>query len=555
MTKVKIFNNHESRNQLSKYIIDFAETVGSTMGPKGNRVIINKDNDVKITKDGVTVAKAIDYRDEIAKLAGSFINQAANTTNDSVGDGTTTACVLTGCLLREGMQYRNATPREIERGMEKAAKIVEEQLQKQKKTIPIEIKSMAQVARMSANDDAEIGEKIAAAIKEVGENGIITIEESKGSTVEMDVVQGMRFDRGYISHYFVSNTEKMYAELENPYILIFNKKVSNFSQILGLLEAIAQSSRPLFIIAEDVEGEALTSLILNHLHKKIKVCAVKAPGFGDRRDRMLEDIAILTKTKVINEDTGMKLADVNVDMLGSAGKIHVTKDHTTIVDCTPDGAEMDNRINTIKEEIKTCDSDYEREKLQERLAKLSGGVAAIRVGGTTEMEVKERKERFDDALHATKAAIEEGVVVGGGCALLYSYNELHKAIENEHDEGEKIGMKIVLIALKSPITQILKNAGVEYAVIINKLLEENNRDQIFDAQTMKYVNAKDHGIMDPLKVVRIAFRDAISTASIVLTSHALILPDEDDKKDDNAGAGGAGMNPYGGGMGGMGGMY
>lgn len=551
---IRIHNNQVSNTPLLEPITHTVDAIASTMGPGGNRVVIMTENgEVKVTRDGVTVAKFINYKKPMWKLAAKFINQAANSTNDLVGDGTTTACVLTGAMLKNGMQYINAFPRGIERGIEKAAQIVEQELQAQKTTIPLEHGKIAPIAKMSANDDSEIGDRIAEAILKVGENGIVTIEESKVATKsQLDVVNGMRFDRGYISRYFVTNFEKNIAELDNPYVLVYNKKISNLSQILSILEGVAQSNRALLIIAEDVEGEALTALWLNHLQKKIKVCAVKAPGFGDRRDRMLEDIALLTNTQVINDET-FKLGDAKVDDLGSAGKIHITKDHTTIVDCNPNAEELENRINIIKSEIKECTSDYEKEKLQERLAKLAGGIAAIRVGGTTEIEVKERKERYDDALHATKAAIEEGVVVGGGCALLYSYKKLEQEIANEQNENEKVGMRIVLKSLKAPITQILKNSELEASVIINKLLEDENMDQIFDAQAMQYVNAQKNGILDPLKVVRIAFRDAVSTASIVLTSHSLILPDEeDDKKDDSsAGAGmGAGMNPYGG-MGGM----
>lgn len=557
MSYNEIYNSATDINKVRDYLLKLVDVVATTHGPQG-RLVMTKTG---ATKDGVSVIKECNIKNKFGQFSQSYVKQVANQTNDIVGDGTTTACVLLGSLIRNGMKYSKINPRRLQEGMKKSVAIVKKSLESQKKSIPIKVEPMSKIASMSANGDTEIGANIAKAIEAVGKDGIVTIEESKSSDTTMEIVSGMRFDRGFVSPCFAMNSKKKgHIELDSPYILICNQKVTNLAQILTVLEGVAGSGKPLLIIAEDVEGDALSALILNHLSNKIKVCSVKAPGFGDRRLEMLEDIAILTNTKVI-DGNNVELKDATIDYLGHAGKVHITKDHTTIVDCNTNKENLENRLTAIRDEIKESTSDYEKEKLQERLAKLNGAVAAIRVGGATEIEVKERKDRFDDSLYATQAAVESGIVVGGGSALLYAYNELKSKVHHEEDDDTKISMKIVLETLKAPITQILHNAGFEASVVINKLINDGKTDVAFDvnlgnsnctdcSDAKYYVNANEAGIMDPLKVVLTALNSAVSIASIILTSSSMIIPDEEETTSGNAAGGMGGMNPYGG-MGGM----
>ena len=528
-----------------------ADAVKVTLGPKGRNVVLDKSFGApRVTKDGVSVAKEISLSNKFQNMGAQMLREVASKTNDIAGDGTTTATVLAQAIVREGSKAVAAglNPMDLKRGIDAAvAKVVEDVKSKSK---PIKShEEIAQVATISANGDKQIGEKIAEAMDRVGKEGVITVEEAKGLEFELDVVEGMMFDRGYLSPYFVTNSEKMTTELENPFILLFEKKLSGLQQMLPLLEAVVQSQRPLLIIAEDVEGEALATLVVNKLRGGLKIAAVKAPGFGDRRKAMLEDLAILTEGTLVSEDVGIKLENVTIDMLGSAKKVVITKEETTIVDGIGDKANIEARCGQIRNQIEDTTSDYDREKLQERLAKLSGGVAVLKVGGVTEVEVKERKDRVDDALHATRAAVEEGIVPGGGSTLLYASKALD-GFEGANDD-QKAGINIVRRALQAPIRQIVENAGLDGAVVAGKLLESKDTDYGFDAQNLEYCDLVKTGIIDPTKVVRTALQDAASVASLLITTEALVA----DAPEENNG-GGAGAPDMGamGGMGGMGGM-
>jgi chaperonin GroEL len=521
-----------------------ANAVKVTLGPKGRNVVLDKSFGApRITKDGVSVAKEISLSDKFENMGAQMLKEVASRTNDMAGDGTTTATVLAQAIVKEGAKAVAAglNPMDLKRGIDKAVEAVLAQVAAKSKAIK-DHGEIAQVGTISANGDKEIGEKIAEAMEKVGKEGVITVEEGKGFDFELETVEGMQFGRGYLSPYFVTNSEKMTVELENPFILLFDKKLSGLQQMLPMLESVVQSQRPLLLIAEDVEGEALATLVVNKLRGGLKVAAVKAPGFGDRRKAMLDDIAILTAGQVISEDIGIKLENVTLDMLGKAKKVTITKEDTTIVDGAGVKEQIDARCTQIKAQIEETSSDYDKEKLQERLAKLSGGVAVLKVGGASEVEVKERKDRVDDALHATRAAVEEGIVPGGGCTLLYASTALDK-ISAENDD-EKAGINIIRRALQAPIRQIVENAGLDGAVVAGKLLENTDTDEGFDAQKLEYVNMIKAGIIDPTKVVRTALQDAASVAGLMITTEALIADAPDDNKS------GGGMPD----MGGMGGM-
>ena len=527
-----------------------ANAVKVTLGPKGRNVVLDKSFGApRITKDGVTVAKDIELADKFENMGAQMVKEVASRTADEAGDGTTTATVLAQAIVREGSKAVAAgmNPMDLKRGIDLAVTNVITSLHKASKKVSTSAE-IAQVGTISANGDSEIGDMIAKAMEKVGNEGVITVEEAKGLTTELDVVEGMQFDRGYTSPYFVTNADKMTCEMENPFILIHEKKLSGLQPLLPVLEQIVQSGRPLLIIAEDIEGEALATLVVNKLRGGMKVCAVKAPGFGDRRKAMLEDIAVLTNGQVISEDIGIKLENVTIEMLGSAKKLTVTKEETTIVEGSGDKKAITSRCSQIRQQVEETSSDYDREKLQERLAKLAGGVAVISVGGASEMEVKERKDRVDDALHATRAAVEEGVVPGGGTALLTSIKALSK-LEPENDD-QRVGVDIIRRSLQSPIRQIAENAGEDGAVIANQVLESKVKGYGFNAQTGKYVDMIKEGIIDPTKVVRTALQDAASVAGLLITTEAMVA-DVPEK----AGAAGGGMPaPDMGGIGGMGGM-
>jgi chaperonin GroEL len=532
----------DARERLLKGVDTLANAVKVTLGPKGRNVVIEKSFGApRTTKDGVTVAKEIELEDRFENMGAMMVREVAQKTNDLAGDGTTTATVLAQAIVREGLKAVAAgmNPMDLRRGIDKAvAQVVEEIAKKAKK-----VKNsgeIAQVGTISANGEKEIGEMIAEAMQKVGNEGVITVEEAKGLETELEVVEGMQFDRGYLSPYFVTNAEKMVAELEDPYILIHEKKLSNLQQLLPVLEAVVQSGRPLLIIAEEVEGEALATLVVNKLRGGLKVAAVKAPGFGDRRKAMLEDIAVLTGGQTISEDLGIKLENVTLDMLGRAKRVSITKDDTTIVDGNGKKKDIEARVGQIKAQIEETTSDYDREKLQERLAKLAGGVAVIRVGGVTEVEVKERKDRVDDALNATRAAVEEGVVPGGGVMLLKAGN----AVTVEGDNADQdAGIAIVKRALQAPIRQIAANAGVEGSIVVGKILDTKGSAFGYDAQKDEYGDMLEKGIIDPAKVVRVALQDAASVAGLLITTEAAI--GEAPKKDAGHSHG------HGGGMGGM----
>jgi chaperonin GroEL len=505
-----------------------------TLGPKGRNVVIEKSFGApRSTKDGVSVAKEIELSDRFENLGAQLIREVASKTNDKAGDGTTTATVLAQAIVTEGLKSVAAgmNPMDLKRGVDKAvAKVVEEIKASAKKvTTNAEI---AQVGTISANGDTEVGEMIARAMEKVGNEGVITVEEAKTAETELDVVEGMQFDRGYLSPYFITNAEKMQAELEEPLILLFEKKLSTLQPLLPVLESVVQSGRPLLIIAEDVEGEALATLVVNKLRGGLRVAAVKAPGFGDRRKAMLEDIATLTGGQLISEDLGIKLENVTLEMLGKAKKVTIDKDNTTIVDGTGDKADIEGRIAQIKKQIEDTTSDYDKEKLQERLAKLAGGVAVVRVGGSTEVEVKEKKDRVDDALNATRAAVEEGVVAGGGVALLKASKVLD-GFKGDNDDQEA-GVAIVRRALQAPIRQIAENAGVEGSIVVGKVLENSSATFGFNAQTEQYVDMVAAGVIDPAKVVRTALQDAASVAGLLITTEATIV--EAPKKGGGGGA-------------------
>ncbi len=535
----------EARDKMLKGVNVLANAVKVTLGPKGRNVVIDKSFGApRITKDGVSVAKEIDLEDKFENMGAQMVRSVASKTNDVAGDGTTTATVLAQSIVTEGVKLVAAgmNPMDLKRGIDLAVSEVIDNLAKAKKDISTSAE-VAQVGTISANGEKFIGEEIARAMEKVGNEGVITVEEAKTSETVVDVVEGMQFDRGYLSPYFCTNTEKMVAELEDPYILLFDKKLSNLQALLPILESVVQSSRPLLIIAEDVEGEALATLVVNRLRGGLKVAAVKAPGFGDRRKAMLEDIAVLTGGQVISDDLGLKLENVTLDMLGTAKKVDITKETTTIVDGAGSNADIESRVGQIKAQIEETSSDYDREKLQERLAKLAGGVAVIKVGGATEVEVKERKDRVDDALNATRAAVEEGIVAGGGVALLRAASALKAKGENADQDA---GIKIVQRALQAPIRQIATNSGDEASVVVGKVLENSSSTYGYNAQTGEYGDMIKMGIIDPVKVVRTALQDAASVASLLITTEAMVAEIPEEK--------GAAPAPDMGGMGGMGGM-
>ena len=521
--------SRDARERILRGVDTLANAVKVTLGPKGRNVVIDKSYGApRITKDGVTVAKEIELKDKFENMGAQMLREVASKTNDQAGDGTTTATVLAQAIVREGMTSVAAgiNPMDLKRGIDIAVTKVVEDLAARSKPVS-GTTEIAQVGIISANGDREVGEKIAEAMEKVGKEGVITVEEAKGLEFELDVVEGMQFDRGYLSPYFVTNAEKMIVELDNPYILIHEKKLSNLQSMLPVLEAVVQTGRPLLIIAEDIEGEALATLVVNKLRGGLKVAAVKAPGFGDRRKAMLQDIAILTKGEMISEDLGIKLESVTVGMLGEAKRVTIDKDNTTIVDGSGDAGDIKARVEQIRAQIDTTSSDYDKEKLQERLAKLAGGVAVIKVGGASEIEVKERKDRVDDALHATRAAVEEGIVPGGGTALLYATKAL-EGLKGANDDQTR-GIDIVRKAIQSPIRQIAENAGHDGAVVAGNLLREGDQTQGFNAATDTYENLVSAGVIDPTKVVRTALQDAASVAGLLITTEAAISELPDDK--------------------------
>lgn len=545
MAAKDVYFSSDARDRMLRGVNILANAVKVTLGPKGRNVVIEKSFGApRSTKDGVSVAKEIELTDRFENLGAQLIREVASKTNDKAGDGTTTATVLAQAIVVEGLKSVAAgmNPMDLKRGVDKAvAKVIEEIKSNAKKVSANS--EIAQVGTISANGDTEVGEMIAKAMERVGNEGVITVEEAKTAETELDVVEGMQFDRGYLSPYFITNAEKMEADLEEPLILLFEKKLSSLQPLLPVLESVVQSGRPLLIIAEDVEGEALATLVVNKLRGGLRVAAVKAPGFGDRRKAMLEDIAILTGGQLISEDLGIKLENVTVEMLGRAKKVTITKENTTIVDGSGDKSGIEGRVAQIKRQIEDTTSDYDKEKLQERLAKLAGGVAVIRVGGATEVEVKEKKDRVDDALNATRAAVEEGIVPGGGVALLKASKVLD-GFKGDNDDQEA-GVAIVRRALQAPIRQISENAGVEGSIVVGKVLENASPTFGFNAQTEEYVDMVQAGVIDPAKVVRTALQDAASVAGLLITTEAAIV--EAPKK--NAPAGGPGGMP--GGMGDM----
>ena len=537
----------DARDRMLHGIDTLTHAVRVTLGPKGRNVILDKSFGApRITKDGVTVAKEIELEDKFENMGAQMVREVASKTSDQAGDGTTTATVLAHAIVREGAKAVAAgmNPMDLKRGVDLAVETIVADLQKNSRNVTSN-EEIAQVGTISANGDAEIGRFIADAMKKVGNEGVITVEEAKSLETELEVVEGMQFDRGYISPYFVTNADKMRVEMEDPYILIYDKKLSGLQELLPLLEAVVQASKPLLIIAEDIEGEALATLVVNRLRGGLKVAAVKAPGFGDRRKAMLEDIAILTGGAMVSADLGIKLENVTINMLGRAKKVMIDKENTTIVGGAGKEADIQARITQIKAQIEETTSDYDREKLQERLAKLAGGVAVLRVGGATEIEVKERKDRVDDAMHATRAAVEEGVLPGGGVALLRSLKALEKL--KVHNDDQRTGVEIVKKAISWPARQIAINAGEDGSLVVGKILEKETYAFGYDAQTGEYGNMVSKGIIDPTKVVRIALQDAASIAGLLITTEAMVA--ELPKKQSPAMPGGPG-----GGMGGMGGM-
>jgi len=530
----------EARAKMLRGVDILADAVKVTLGPKGRNVVLEKSFGApRITKDGVSVAKEIELADKFENMGAQMVKEVAVKTGDLAGDGTTTATVLAQAIVREGAKAVAAgmNPMDLKRGIDMAVEAVVEDLKKRSKKISTS-EEVAQVGTISANGDREIGDMIAKAMEKVGKEGVITVEEAKSLETELDVVEGMQFDRGYLSPYFITNAEKMVCELENPYILIHEKKLSGLQPLLPVLEAVVQSGKPLLIIAEEVEGEALATLVVNKLRGGLKVAAVKAPGFGDRRKAMLEDIATLTAGQVISEELGIKLENVTLDMLGRAKRVVIEKENTTIIDGAGKKADIEARCNQIRAQIEETTSDYDREKLQERLAKLAGGVAVIRVGGATEVEVKERKDRVDDAMHATKAAVEEGIVPGGGVALLYATRALEKLQPGNDDQ--RVGIDIVRKAIQAPTRQIATNAGQDGAVVVGKLLESKGTTMGYNAQTGEYVDMIKAGIIDPTKVVRLALQDAASVAGLLITTEAMIA-EKPEKKDATSPMPGGGM--------------
>ena len=535
----------DARQKMLAGVDTLANAVKVTLGPKGRNVVIQKSFGApRITKDGVTVAKEVELENNFENMGAQMVREVASKSNDMAGDGTTTATVLAQAIFREGVKSVAAgmNPMDLKRGIDLAVEAVVDDIKKRAKKIASN-NEIAQVGTISANGDVEVGKMLAEAMQKVGNEGVITIEEAKSFDTELDVVEGMQFDRGYLSPYFITNADKMVCEMENPYILFFDKKLSNLQTMLPILEAVVQSGKPLLIVAEDVEGEALATLVVNKLRGGLKVAAVKAPGFGDRRKAMLEDMAILTSGEVISEELGIKLESVTLNQLGRAKKVRITKDDTTIIGGSGAKKEIEGRIAHIKAQIAETTSDYDKEKLQERLAKLAGGVAVIRVGGATEVEVKERKDRVEDAMHATRAAVEEGIVPGGGVALLYAKRALKNLKPANRDQ--EVGIEIIGRALEAPIRQIAYNAGVEGSIVVGKLSEQKEATFGYDAQKDKYCDLVDAGIIDPVKVVRTALQGAASVAGLLITTEATIaeLP-----KKEEAHAHGAG------GMGGMGDM-
>jgi chaperonin GroEL len=532
----------DARDRMLRGVNTLANAVKVTLGPKGRNVILDKSFGApRITKDGVSVAKEIELADKFENMGAQMVREVASKTNDEAGDGTTTATVLAQAIVVEGMKSVAAglNPMDLKRGIDAAVQKVVSEIKAMARPVTGS-EEVAQVGTISANGERVIGEKIAEAMQKVGNEGVITVEESKSMEFELETVEGMQFDRGYLSPYFITNADKMVAELEDAYILLHEKKLSSLQPMVPLLEAVIQTQRPLLIIAEDVEGEALATLVVNKLRGGLKIAAVKAPGFGDRRKAMLQDIAVLSGGQVISEDLGMKLENVGLDMLGRAKKIRITKDDTTVVDGAGEKSEIEARVSQIKAQIEETTSDYDREKLQERLAKLAGGVAVIRVGGATEVEVKERKDRVDDALNATRAAVQEGVVPGGGVALVHASKVLEGFVGDNEDQ--KAGIAIVRRALEAPLRQIAENSGVDGSVVAGKVRESTDRNFGFDAQLEVYGDLMKAGIIDPAKVVRTALEDAASVAGLLITTEAMVAEKPEKKA------------PAGGGMGGMGGM-
>ena len=542
----KIYFSDDARNKLYSGVKQLADAVKVTMGPRGRNVLLQKPyGSPNITKDGVSVAREIELSDPLENMGAQLVKEVASRTNDEAGDGTTTATVLAHSIFKEGLRNvtAGANPVQLKRGMDKANEAILVELRK----ISVEVDTkdqIAQVATISANSDKQIGDMIADAMEKVGKDGVITVEEAKGITDELDVVEGMQFDRGYLSPYFITNTEKMTAEYENPFILLTDKKITGVKEILPILEQVNQTQRGLIIVAEDVEGEALSTLVVNRIRGNLQVVAVKAPGFGDRRKAMLQDIATLTGGTVVSEEVGMSLESTTMEMLGSCGKIVMDKDNTTIVNGSGDKAQVDNRIELIRKEITTTSSDYDKEKLQERLAKLSGGVAVIKVGAPTETEMKEKKDRVDDALSATRAAVEEGIVIGGGAALIKAAS---KVSLDALDGDEAIGAAIIVRAVAAPMKQIAVNAGYDAGVVVNEVIRSTDEHIGFNAASGEYVDMFAAGIVDPTKVERVAMQNAVSVASLLLTTEATVSDIPEDKAE-------TGVAPDMGGMGGLGAM-
>ena len=550
MTAKDIKFGTDARSKMLRGVDLLADTVKVTLGPKGRNVVLGKSYGApKITKDGVSVAKEIELADKFENMGAQMVREVASKSADVAGDGTTTATVLAQAIIREGCKAVAAgmNPMDLRRGIDMAVSAVVENIKSRSKKVSTSAE-IAQIGTISANGDSSIGNYIAQAMEKVGNEGVITVEDAKGMETELDVVEGMQFDRGYLSPYFITNPEKMTVELDNPYILINETKLSNLQALIPVLEAVIQTSRPLLIIAEDIEGEALATLVVNKLRGGLKIAAVKAPGFGDRRKAMLQDIAVLTNGQVISPDLGMKLEDATLATLGTAKSVTITKEDTTIVDGAGDKAEIAARVAQIKQQIEETSSEYDREKLQERLAKLSGGVAVIKVGGASELEVKEKKDRVDDALHATRAAVKEGIVPGGGTALLYATDSLD-SLKPDNDD-QRVGIDIIRKALQAPIRQIAQNAAVDGSVIVGKLLENSNVNYGYDAQKGEYTDMFQSGIIDPTKVVRTALEGSASIGGLLITTEAMVADKPEDKC--NCGHGSA---PDMGAMGGMGGMY
>lgn len=528
----------DARDRMLRGVEILVQAVQVTLGPKGRNVVLDKSFGApRTTKDGVTVAKEIELADKFENMGAQMVREVASKTNDAAGDGTTTATVLAAGIIREGSKLVAAgmNPMDLKRGIEKAVEVVVSDLKKRSKKVKSN-EEIAQVGTIAANGDRTIGKMIADAMAKVGNEGVITVEEAKGLDTELNVVEGMQFDRGYLSPYFITNADKMVVELDDPYIFIHEKKLSSLQPILPLLEAVAQAERPLLIIAEEVEGETLATLVVNKLRGGLKVAAVKAPGFGDRRKALLEDVAVVTGGQVVSEDLGIKLENVKLDMLGRAKRVRIDKDDTTIIDGAGKKTDIQARVAQIKVQIEDTTSDYDKEKLQERLAKLAGGVAIIRLGGATEIEVKEKKDRCDDALNATKAAIEEGILPGGGAALLYATKALNGMTGDNEDQTA--GIAIIRKAIQAPIRQIVENSGAEGSIVVGRLLEQKSSTFGFDAQAEKYVDLVEAGIVDPTKVVRIALQDAASVAALLITTEAMIA----DSSKTETGGSSAGMN-------------